>query len=119
MERRIPMLKTMMAYGSLGWTKVNNRRATAAIAQSKLSPHHGPVQVSGKSIFEPALRQRESPAPTCMPLTTGIGVTLLAQLIKPVRLKTPTMPATTIPAAEFSSRVNFRAIATAAIAFIG
>lgn len=99
--------------------KVRRSRATAAMAQRRLSPHHGPVQVSGKSIFEPALRQRESPAPTCMPLTTGMGVTLLAQLIRPTRLKMPTIVATTIPAAAFSSSVNFLAMATAAIAFMG
>jgi hypothetical protein len=54
-----------------------------------------------------------------MPFTTGIGVTRLAQLISPVTLNTPTKPATTNPAAAFSSSVNFRAMATAAIAFIG
>jgi hypothetical protein len=54
-----------------------------------------------------------------MPFTIGIGVTLLANPIKPVMLKIPTKPATTSPAAAFSSSVNLRAIATAAMAFIG
>jgi hypothetical protein len=54
-----------------------------------------------------------------MPLTTGTGVTRFAQLIKPVTLNTPTKPATTSPAAAFSSSVNCLAIATAAMAFMG
>jgi hypothetical protein len=40
-------------------------------------------------------------------------------LIRPRILNTPTKAATTRPAAAFSSMVNCRAIATAAIAFIG
>lgn len=54
-----------------------------------------------------------------MPLTTGTGVTLFAQLISPVILNRPTKLATTNPAAAVSSLEKLRAIATAAIAFIG
>jgi hypothetical protein len=118
-DRRIPMLNTIMAYGSLGYANVNRSSTAAATTQSKLSPHQGPVHVKGSSIFEPALKQSESPAPTWIPFTTGIGVTRFAQLIRPVILNSPTNPATTSPAAAFSSSVNLRAIATAAMAFMG
>jgi hypothetical protein len=118
-DKRRPTPKTIMAYGIRGNANVNNSRTTAATTHMRLSPHHGPVQVKGASIFEPALKQSEIPAPTWMPFTTGIGVTRFAQLINPVTLNTPTKPATTSPAAAFSSSVNFLAIATAAIAFMG
>jgi len=68
---------------------------------------------------EPALRQRLRPAPIWMPLTTGTGVTLLAQLIMPVILMIPTRAATTMPAAAVVLREKFLAMATAAIAFMG
>lgn len=118
-ERMMPVVKTIIAYGMRGWAKVQRSKRTAARAQRRLSPHHGPVQVSGRSIFDPALRHNESPAPTWMPLTTGMGVTRFAQLSRPVTLKKPTNTATTIPAAAFSLRENLRAMATAAMAFIG
>lgn len=118
-ESTIPKPKTRMAYGSFGYMSVESKRTTAAIAQIKLSPHQGLVQVKGVSILEPALKQSDRPAPTCIPLTTGIGVTRFAHLISPVILKKPTTPATTRPAAAFSSSVNCPAIATAAIAFMG
>lgn len=109
----------MRAYGVFGYANVSSRSITAAMAHSKLSPHHGPVHVRGKSIFEPALRHNERPAPTWIPFTTGIGVTRFAQLSSPVTLNSPTKPATAKPAAAFSSRVKLREIATAAMAFIG
>lgn len=118
-DRIRPITKTMRAYGSFGYAKVTKRSMTAAIAQSKLSPHHGPVHSRGFNIVVPALKHSDKPAPTCMPFTTGIGVTRFAQLINPVTLNNPTKAATINPAAAFSSSVNFRAIATAAIAFIG
>lgn len=115
----MPIANTMSAYGILGYANVGNRNRAAARAHRKLSPHHGPVQVNGAISVVPALIQRERPAPTWMPLTTGTGVTLFAHLIRPVMLKIPTRAATTRPAAAFSSIVNFRAIAIEAIAFIG
>jgi hypothetical protein len=118
-ENRIPTANTMRAYGSRGYANVKSNRITAATTQSKLSPHQGPIQVRGASMFDPALKQSDRPAPIWMPFTTGIGVTRFAQLISPVALNNPTKAATTRPAAAFSSSVNLRAIATAAIAFMG
>lgn len=118
-DKMIPTVKAINAYGNLGYPNEQIRSRTAAIAQRRLSPHHGPVQVRDKSMFVPALRHKDRPAPTWMPLTTGIGVMRLAHVIKPVRLNNPTKPATTRPAAAFSSSVNLRAIATAAMAFMG
>ena len=89
------------------------------MAHSRLSPHHGPVHPRGLSIVVPALKHSDKPAPTWMPFTTGIGVTRFAQLMSPVMLNNPTKAATISPAAAFSSSVNFRAMATAAIAFMG
>ena len=43
----------------------------------------------------------------------------MAQLSRPVTLNRATSPATTRPAAAFSSSENLRAMATAAMAFIG
>jgi hypothetical protein len=119
MEKMRPMVKTMRAYGIRGKGRVKMRRMAAASAQRGLSPHHSPIHPSGARRFDPALKQSDSPAPTCMPLTTGTGVTLLAHCIIPVTLMIPTNAATTNPAAAFSSIVNFRAIATAAMAFMG
>ena len=118
-ERTRPIVKTIKAYGSFGYANVDSKSRTAKRAQSRLSPHHGPVQESGLSIVVPALRQRDRPAPTWMPFTTGMGVTRFAQFMSPVMLNNPTKAATTSPAAAFSSSVNFRAMATAAIAFMG
>lgn len=70
-------------------------------------------------MLDPALRHSESPAPTWMPFTTGMGVTRFAQLSKPVTLNKPTNAATTIPAAAFSLSEKLRAMATAAMAFMG
>ena len=98
---------------------MHSKRVTAAMATKRLSPHHGPVQVSDERSFVPVLKHSDRPAPTWIPFTTGIGVTRFAQLINPVMLNTPTRPATTNPAAAFCSSVNCRAIATAAMAFIG
>ncbi len=64
----------------------------------------------------PADSTRESPAPTCMPFTTGVGITWVNHLSMPVTLKTSTTPAVVKPADTVSSIENFLAIATAAIA---
>jgi hypothetical protein len=64
----------------------------------------------------PADSTRESPAPTCIPLTTGVGITWVNHLSMPVMLKTNTTPAVVKPAETVSSIENFLAIATAAIA---
>ena len=53
------------------------------------------------------------------PFTTGIGIDLEDQLTKPVTLRTNTTAATVIPAAMFSWMEYLRAMAMAAMAFIG
>jgi hypothetical protein len=118
-EKRTPMAKTIMAKGSLGKRSVVNRNRAAASAHKRLSLHNGPVQLRGPRSEDPALRQRDKPAPTWMPFTTGTGVILFAQLTNPVMLNKPTRLATTNPAAAVSSLENLRATATAAMAFIG
>jgi hypothetical protein len=67
----------------------------------------------------PAERTRESPAPTWMPFTTGVGITWVNHRNMPVTLKMNTKPAVVKPADTVSSMENFLAIATAAIAFEG
>jgi hypothetical protein len=52
-----------------------------------------------------------------MPLTTGIGITLVNHLSNPVMLSRRTTPETKIPADTVSEIVNFLEIATAAIAW--
>jgi hypothetical protein len=63
MEKSMPIPKTIMVYGSRGYANWATSSRTAAITQMRLSPHQGPVQVRGTSIFDPALRHSERPAP--------------------------------------------------------
>jgi len=60
-----------------------------------------------------------NPAPTWIPLTTGIGIVLVNHWSRPVMLKTRMQHATKIPAAAVCPAVRDFSIATAAIAFIG
>jgi hypothetical protein len=66
----------------------------------------------------PAEMTRERPEPTWMPLTTGVGITRVNHLSKPVTLKMKTTPAVVKPAETVSSIENFLDIATAAIAYV-
>lgn len=88
----------------------------ASKAQSKLSPGCGLVHPRGWRRLLPAESTRERPAPTWMPLTMGVGMTLVNHLSSPVILNMKTTPAVVNPAETVSSIVNFLAIATAAIA---
>lgn len=67
----------------------------------------------------PADRTSESPAPTWMPLTTGVGITWENHLSIPVTLNMNTNPAVVKPADTVSSTEKFLAMATAAIACDG
>lgn len=62
---------------------------------------------------------RDRPVPTCIPLTTGMGILAVNQCISPVMLRKPTAAATKIPALAISAWLKFCARAIAAIAFIG
>lgn len=84
----------------------------------RLSPEFGVIHPSGCSKEVPAEMTRERPAPTCIPLTTGVGITCVNHRRSPVTLKMKTKPAVVKPAETVSSMVNFRAMATAAIACI-
>ena len=54
-----------------------------------------------------------------MPFTTGVGITCVNHLSKPVTLKINTTAEVVKPADMVSSIDNFLAMATAAMAFIG
>ena len=87
------------------------------MAQRRLSkPLFGLVQPSGRRRLDPADKTRERPAPTCMPFTTGIGITRVNHLSRPVTLKINTTADVVKPADIVCSTENFLAIATAAIA---
>ena len=62
---------------------------------------------------------RDKPVPTCIPLTTGIGILSVNQCISPVILRNPIAAATKMPALAISAWLKFCARATAAIAFMG
>ena len=64
----------------------------------------------------PAEMTRESPAPTWIPLTTGVGITRVNHLRRPVTLKMSTTPDVVKPAETVSPIENFLAMATAAMA---
>jgi hypothetical protein len=51
-----------------------------------------------------------------MPFTTGVGITLVNHLRRPVTLKRKTTPEVVKPAEMVSSMENFCAMATAAMA---
>lgn len=62
---------------------------------------------------------RDRPVPTCIPLTTGMGILAVNQCISPVMLKKPIAAPTKIPALAISAWLKSCANATAAMAFIG
>lgn len=88
-------------------------------AQRRLSNGLGVVQPRGWRRVVPAERTRERPAPTWIPLTTGVGMTCVNHRKRPLILNRRTMEEVVKPAEMVSSIVNLRAIATAAIAFMG
>ena len=116
MENTKPTTNTRSAYGSLGDNWVVRRARKAKMVQRRLSNAFGVVQPSGRRRLEPADKTRERPAPTWMPFTTGVGITFVNHLSRPVMLKMKTMLDVVKPADIVSSMVNFLAIATAAIA---
>src|SRR4051812_34207116 len=87
------------------------------MAQSRLSPALGVVHPRGCNRLVPADSKRLRPAPTWMPLTTGVGITRVNHSKRPVALKMNTTPAVVKPAETVSSMENFLDIATAAIAY--
>lgn len=88
----------------------------ASMHHSRLSPRLGFTQPSDCRRLLPADNTKERPAPTWIPLTTGVGMTRVNRLSPPVALKMNTIPAVVKPADTVSSIENFLAIATAAIA---
>ena len=113
-----PRRKVSRAYGTLWnfWVARSARKANSA--QIRLSPALGLVQPSGRRRLVPAEMTRERPAPTWMPLTTGVGITRVNHLSKLVTLKMKTTPAVVKPAEAVSLTENFLDIATAAIAYV-
>lgn len=85
-------------------------------AHRRLSNGDGEVKPRGWRREVPAERIRESPAPTWIPFTTGVGMTWVNQRRRPVTLKRKTKADVVKPAETVSSMLNLRAIATAAIA---
>jgi len=64
-----------------------------------LSDQEGVVQESVDRMRVHAARMRESPAPSWMPFTTGMGIACVNHLSSPVRLKRRMADETKIPAA--------------------
>jgi len=93
-----------------------SKNRNANIAHNRLSEPFGSVHPRGWRRLDPADIIKDKPAPTWMPLTTGIGMTLVNHLSNPVALKIRTNTEVVKPAATVSSIVNFLEIATAAIA---
>jgi len=116
-ERTSPKMKITRAYGTFGVFWVRRSARKAKIAQIRLSATLGVVQPRGCRRVVPADRTRESPAPTWIPLTTGVGITCVNHRSMPVTLNMNTNPDVVKPADTVSSIENFLAIATAAIAF--
>ena len=77
--------------------------------------------VNGMGTFRsvPAYMIKVNPAPTWMPLMTGIGIRLVNHSNNPVMLRKPITPATKRPAEATSALLKSLARATDAIAFIG
>ena len=116
-ESTSPRMKMRRAYGTFGIFCVRSSVAKANRAHIRLSAELGVVQPRGWRRVVPAERTKESPAPTWIPLTTGVGITWVNHLSIPVALKMKTAPAVVKPADTVSSMENFLAIATAAMAF--
>lgn len=115
-ERTNPSMKIRRAYGTRGILDVMSRATNANIAQSKLSPAFGVVHPKGCRRLVPADITSDKPAPTWMPFTTGVGITRVNHLSKPVTLKRKTTAEVVKPAEIVSSIVKFLEIATAAMA---
>jgi hypothetical protein len=113
-----PRQNTSRANGNFGIREKPYKIEKAPIAQNRLSSH---FELSGSrlEIIEPAFKQRESPAPTWIPLTIGKGIKSAAFLTIPITERRMTMVPTPIPAAIFSFNDRPRARATDATAFIG
>lgn len=98
---------------------VNRRNRKAAIAHIKLSAHDGPIQERPARSFVPEAMISERPAPTWIPLTTGMGITAENHRRIPVTLNMNMQAPTNSPAAAICGPENVFEIATAAMAFIG
>jgi hypothetical protein len=97
-EKIIPRRKIDKAYGNRENCNVISRRIKAKMAHSILSAQLGDDNPRGWRRELPADNTKERPAPTWMPLTTGVGITRLNHLSKPERLKISTTPETKKPA---------------------
>lgn len=118
-ERTIPMMKIIKAYGKRRNWRVRSKAKNAKRAHIRLSPQLGEVHPRGFNRVEPAEMTRDKPAPSCMPFTTGVGMTCVNHRSSPETLKMSTTPDTKKPADTVSSIEYDCAMAIAAIAFIG
>lgn len=116
-DKTSPRMKINNAYGTRGIFWVKSNATNAKSAHTRLSPQFGLNQPSGCKRELPADNTSDSPAPTWMPFTTGVGITRVNHLSIPVALNTKTIPAVVKPAEMVSSMENFRAMATAAMAY--
>lgn len=116
-EKTSPTQKITSAYGKRENRWVKRSAMKAAIAQKRLSAHDGEVQPRGLRRDVPADRTNDSPAPTWIPFTTGVGMALVNQCSNPVMLNNRTVPDTKNPADTVSATVKDLEMATAAIAY--
>jgi hypothetical protein len=95
---------------------VARRARNARMAQMRLSTKLGVVHPRGDNRLVPADIIRLRPAPTWIPLITGVGIARVNHCRRPVALKINTTPEVVNPAEIVSSIENFLEIATAAMA---
>lgn len=89
------------------------------MAQRRLSAQEGVTQPREERMVPPADITSDKPAPTWIPLMTGMGMASANQRRRPVMLKIKMQRPTKMPAAAMVPLLNDRAMATAAMAFIG
>ena len=94
-----------------------SRARKANIAHKRLSSPFGTVHPRGWRRLDPADTTKDRPAPTWIPLTTGVGITRENHRSNPVALNMRTTTEVVKPADTVSSIVNFLEIATAATAW--
>lgn len=116
--KMIPEMKMARAYGKGRARRVcvKRRARNEASAHRRLSAQDGDVHPKGWRSVVPADVMRESPAPTWMPFTTGMGMARVNVERSPVTLKSKTARETNRPAEVVCVIVKCREMATAAMA---
>mmetsp|Transcript_51327 Transcript_51327/g.133354 ORF Transcript_51327/g.133354 Transcript_51327/m.133354 type:complete len:227 (-) Transcript_51327:220-900(-) len=110
-----PARKRISAMGTRGQWRASR---TAMKQRLAMATPQTPSASSSETMLSP-LRIRDSPSPSCMPLTTDSGTTLLMRRMPRVAPSVNTMTATSRPARLTCTRESPSASATAAIVFIG